>query len=400
MTELKSVAFAAAALCAATPACAGPAADWNATAVAATAAPPNSVLQSRVLAIVQGAVFDAANAVEQRYPPMAVDVRAAPGASVDAAIASAAHGVLVRLAPAQKQTLDAALQASLDRIPAGAGKIDGINAGSEAAEKWIARRAKDGADAKVAFSPSAGAGKWQPTPPQNVPAILTQWGTVTPFAIRSAHLPDVKGPPALDGEAFAKDLAEVRELGARNSRTRTADQTASAIFWTIQTPVVWNAAARAASAARGLAPVEEARVLALVNFACADSQIAGFEMKYRAPYWRPITAIRAGGAADAGWEPLIVTPPHPEYPSAHSLCSGAAEAVLKGVFDADKVEVAVTYPPGFGVTRSWSSFSQISLDVQGARVWGGIHFRTAVVDGRDIGRRIGEQVLARFSPAR
>ncbi len=401
MPNSKPVALAVAMLALAAAAQADSVSDWNATALAATAVPPNSVLQSRVLAIVQGAVFDAANAVERRYPPMGGEVRAATGASIDAAVASAAHGVLVRLAPAQQAMLDGALVAALAKVREGPAKTDGINAGSEAAEKWIALRAKDGADAKVVFTPTAGAGKWQPTPPQNVPGILPQWGGVAPFVLKSARQFDLRGPPAPGSDAFARDLAEVRDVGARDSRTRTADQTASAIFWTIQTPVVWNVAARAASAARGLGVLEGARVLALVNFACADSQIAGFEMKYRMPHWRPVTAIRqSGNAADAGWEPLLATPPHPEYPSAHLLCSGAAEAVLKGYFGSDKVAASVTFPPGFGVTRSWSSFSQIAQDVESARIWGGIHYRTADVDGRELGQRIGEFVLEKFAAAR
>ncbi|HET9576614.1 MAG TPA: vanadium-dependent haloperoxidase [Usitatibacter sp.] len=373
-------------------------ADWNATAIAVTATPPNSILQSRVLAIVQGAMFDAAIAVERRYPPMGADVIAGPEASQQAAIAAAAHGILSRLAPGQQVALDAALAATLAKVPPGAPRTNGINAGTEVAEKWIALRARDGADAKGTYTPAAGAGKWQPTPPANLPAILPGWGAVKPFVLKSAHQFDLKGPPAPASEAFARDLAEVRDLGARESSTRTADQTAAAIFWTIQTPVVWNAAARAASAARSLGSLESARVLALVNFACADSQIAGFEMKYRVSHWRPVTAIRQGG--DAGWEPLLATPPHPEYPSAHMLCSGAAEAVLKGYFGADRVNVSVMYPPGAGITRSYGSFSQIAQEVEGARVWGGIHYRSADVDGRDLGRRIGEYVLEKFPPAR
>jgi hypothetical protein len=395
--DSSSAVLAAAILAVATPAHADVVSDWNATALIVTAVPPNSILQSRALAIVQAAVFDAANAIERRFPTMGFGVQAPPGALVDAAVASAAHGVLVRIAPTQRGLLDAALDASLAKLQPGQGKTDGINVGSEVAEKWIALRAKDGADAKVTWSPPAGTGKWQPAPPANLPGILPQWGTLTPFAIKSARQFEAKGPPAPTSEAFARDLAEVRDVGARDSRTRTADQTAAAIFWTIQTPVVWNTAARAASADRGLSPVETARALALVNFACADSQIAGFEMKYRTAHWRPITAIRASGnATDTNWEPLLMTPPHPEYPSAHLLCSGASEAVLKGLFG-DKVHVSVTYPPGSGTTRTWSSFSQISQEVEGARIWGGIHYRTSDVDGRDIGRRIGEHVLEKFS---
>jgi hypothetical protein len=195
-------------------------------------------------------------------------------------------------------------------------------------------------------------------------------------------------------------------VGARDSLTRTADQTAAAIFWTVQTAVPWHAAARAASAARGLSLADNARLFALLSLATADSQIVAFNEKYERPHWRPITAIRAAVdlnvpdlRGDAGWEPLLVTPPHPEYPSAHAVFSGAAEAVLRGFFRGDAVEVSVTAPGPFGVTRTFRSFSALSAEVEDARVWGGIHFRSADVDGAEVGRRIGERALREFAVA-
>ena len=187
---------------------------------------------------------------------------------------------------------------------------------------------------------------------------------------------------------FARDFDEVKSVGARNSTTRTADQTAAAIFWTVQTAVPWHAAARAASAAKGLSLSENARLFALLSVASADSQIIAFEEKYKRPHWRPITAIRAATdlniaalKGDIGWEPLLVTPPHPEYPSAHAMFSGAAEAVLRGFFGSDEVDVSVTAPGPFGVTRTYRKFSELTEEVDNARVWGGIHFRSADVDG-------------------
>ena len=193
-------------------------------------------------------------------------------------------------------------------------------------------------------------------------------------------------------------------MGARNSTTRTADQTAAAIFWTVQTAVPWHAAARAASAAKGLSLSENARLFALLSMASADSQIIAFAEKYNRPHWRPITAIRAAAdlnmaalKGDIGWEPLLVTPPHPEYPSAHAMFSGAAEAVLRGFFGNDEVDVSVTAPGPFGVTRTYRKFSELTEEVDNARVWGGIHFRSADVDGSEIGRKIGEIILREFA---
>jgi hypothetical protein len=373
------------------PAAADVVTDWNQVAIQATATPPNALLQARVLAATHVAMLEALQA----------------GRTLDAggrvaAAAAAAHGVLSRLTTGQGDALDAALKRTLDPIPP-AGRTDGLALGGEIAEKIAAQRRADGADAKVSFTPTAGVGRWWPTPPANSPALLPHWGSVKPFVLDPVTRFPLKGPPRHDSPEFARELDEVRTLGARLSSARTADQTAAAIFWTVQTLVPWNAAARAAAAAHGSTPEENARLFAALNVACNDAHVAAFEAKYRIQHWRPITAIRARaapGAADTSWEPLLGTPPHPDYPSTHATCSGAAEAVLKGFFGRDEVAVSVTYPPVFGVTRSYTSFSQMAREVDEARIWGGIHFRSADVDGHDLGRRVGEYVLARFPAPR
>jgi hypothetical protein len=247
----------------------------------------------------------------------------------------------------------------------------------------LARRTGDGSDARIAAVGGTRRDRWVPTPPGNLPPILTQWGGVTPFLVPNVAQLPIKDPPGLSTPEFAREFDEVKRLGARHSATRTADQTAAAIFWTVQTLVPWNAAARAAAL-----------------------QIAEFAIKYRLPRWRPVTAIRNAAVlndarfpADPSWEPLLGTPPQPDDPSAHATCSGAAEAVLVAAFG-DRVDVSVMHPPVFGVTRTYRSFSQIADEVDDARVWGGIHFRTADVAGRDLGRRIGELALKSFPSAR
>jgi hypothetical protein len=406
MRLLAAAALMAAATLPGAPARADAVTEWNVIALNATALPPNSILQSRALAIVHAAIYDAVRAVEPTRGAYAVEIGAPAGTSIEAAVVAAAHAALVRVARAQRSMLDAALNLSLAKIADGHGKTDGIALGTQIAERIVALRASDGAAAQATFAPRPGVGLYQPTPPQSLPAILPQWGAVTPFVLRSRTGLDFKGAPAAGSAQFARDFAEVRSVGARDSLTRTADQTAAAIFWTVQTAVPWHAAARAASAARGLSLADNARLFALLSLATADSQIVAFNEKYERPHWRPITAIRAAVdlnvpdlRGDAGWEPLLVTPPHPEYPSAHAVFSGAAEAVLRGFFRGDAVEVSVTAPGPFGVTRTFRSFSALSAEVEDARVWGGIHFRSADVDGAEVGRRIGERALREFAVA-
>jgi hypothetical protein len=380
--------------------------DWNVIAVNATAVPPNSILQSRVLAIVHGAIYDAVRAVEQKGAAYAVDLKAPPGSSIDAAVATAAQGVLMRLTPAQRPMLESALKTALAKIADGKPKTDGIRIGSEVAEKIVALRGTDRSDANVTFTPTPGAGLYQLTPPGFMPAILPQWGSVTPFVLRGRSGLEFKGPPAITSAEFARDFDEIKSVGARNSTTRTADQTAAAIYWVVQTGVPWFAAARAQSMAKKLSTTENARLFALLSMATADSQIVGFDEKYKRPHWRPVTAIRAAVdlniptlKGDANWEPLIVTPPQPDYPSAHCIFSGAAEAVLRDFFGSDDVNVSVTFPAPFGVTRSYRKFSEMAEEVENARVWGGIHFRSADRDGSEVGRKIGAIVMRDFPKA-
>lgn len=382
--------------------------DWNALAINATAIPPNSILQSRVLAIVHVAMHEAARTTDQRAPANTIEFKAPVWTSLDAAVAAAAHGTLVKLAPTQRPMLDAALSATLAKVGNSPqmhpnAKAEGVAIGTRVADKIIALRATDRSDVQVAYSLDAGPGRYQLTPPNLLPAILMQWGSVTPFFKGTTGL-EVKGPPALSSAEFAKDFEEVKAIGARNSTTRTADQTAAAIFWTVQTGVPWYAAARAAAIAKHGSVADNARLFAILAAATADSQIACFDEKYKHNFWRPITAIRNAAElnnpalkADPKWEPLLITPPQPDYPSAHACFSGAAEAVLRGYFGSDEVNVSVTFPLPFGVTRTYKRFSQMAQEVNDARVWGGIHFRRADTDGHALGFEIGEIAMRDFA---
>jgi PAP2 superfamily len=378
--------------------------DWNRIAVEATAVPPNSILQSRVLAITHAAMYDAARLINQKPALFVTGIQPDGPSSLEAAVAAAGHTVLRRLTPpAQSAAVDAAYKSALSSVAEGSPKTNGVKLGEMVAEKLLEMRDADGSTQKADIKLKDGPGYYQLTPPHSMPPILPQWGGVHPFVIRLADGYNTKGPPHFDSAQFKADFDEVKLLGARHSSVRTADQTAAAIFWTVQTGVPWFAAARAAAAERSVDVLDNLHLFALLSVAVADSQIACFKDKYDRLHWRPITAIRAAAAlkiatlvGDSAWEPLLGTPPHPEYPSAHACFSGAAEAVLRGELKTDLVKVSVTFPPMFGVTRTFNSFSAISKEVNDARVWGGIHFRSADIDGHELGWRVGEAVLRDF----
>lgn len=372
--------------------------DWNQTALRATEIadmPPPA--QLRVMALVHAAIYDAINGMERKFTRYAIEATVIPDASVEAAAAGAAYETLDRLFPQQKVMTAAALAVSLKEIADGPARANGLRIGREVAEKLLALRLNDGASDRASYEFSKGDGVYQSTPPMEMKPVLPHWRAVKPFLLTSNRQFPLAGPPAVGSPNFIKDLDEVKRLGAKASTERTSQQTAIAIHWAGSEVTPLNAVARAAASNAKLSLVDEARLFALMNMAMADALIAGFEAKYSFNHWRPVTAIRA--SSDPAWEPLLVTPPHQDYPSGHALAAGAAVAVLQAVIGSDQVKASYVYPP-LGVLRRWERFSQIVKEVEDARVWGGIHFRTADEHGTHLGQQIAEYGLKTFMLAK
>jgi hypothetical protein len=207
-------------------------------------------------------------------------------------------------------------------------------------------------------------------------------------------------PPALSSARYARDFAEVKEVGARDSARRSPDQTAAAAFWTAFAAPTWNSAARQAVARHpGLSLVERARLFALMTGAMADAAVVGWAAKFRYGVWRPVTAIRLADTdgndatgADAGWEPLITTPPFPCYVSGHAIFAGAAARVLAGVLGDDRMNLEITNAD-LGLTRSFHSFSELAQEAHEVRIWSGVHFRSSQEQGLAAGQRIAAAIL-------
>ena len=368
--------------------------DWNVTALGLTQS-SSPQIEMRTLAMTHVAMFDAVNAVTRTYQPYMNPVPTAPaGASAEAAAAAAAHAVLVSTYPLQKPALDAALQAWLAKLPDGDAKTNGGTLGRLVAEQCIAMRSSDGWNARVAYTPPTGPGNWQPAPPSMGPFASVFWAEVKPFFLKSSTEVTAPGPLAVDSPQYAKELDEVRRMGRRDSTERSADQTAAAIFTLVNGGQIWNAAARAAVAAKGTPMPENARIFAVINMAALDAVIAGWEVKRKVGTWRPVTAIRAAtGNPDPKWEPLINTPPHPDYVSGHSVTSGAWSRSLQLLFGNDGAPFSATF--GGALTRHFTGFSQAATEIENARVWAGIHTRTADEHGTALGRKVGELAVQR-----
>jgi hypothetical protein len=368
--------------------------EWNLAATTATGL-IGSPAQARALATAHGAAFEAANAIQPRYAAYLKTLAPPPDTSPDAAAASAMYVVLSTMIPAQRSAFEGAYKSIIGKITEGEAKERGVAFGGEVAKLFLEVRANDGMNATAEYKPLTGPGQWKPTPPAEAPMTLPNLANVLPFTAKAFGFLKVEGPPALDSAAYAGDVDEVRQVGSRNSTTRTADQTASAIFWYITTPVPWQAAARAAAKKINLGLVDSARLFALMNMAGADAYIAGWQIKQKTNFWRPITAIREGiRNPDPSWEPLLGTPPHPDYPSAHSIYSGATAEVVRRLIGIDQLTFSsVLALPTGPLVRSWNSLSEAEKDVMGARIWAGIHFRTADEHGIALGHAIAENAV-------
>src|SRR5882724_1447025 len=403
--------------------------DWNAVAIdVLVLGGQNPVVMTRGLAMAHLAVHDALNAIDRRYEPYLYDARAepsaAPGAAVAAAMRDALVGALTGFGTPERQAkgkerADAAFAAALTTIPEGRPRRDGIAVGQAAAAAMLTLRKADGATVQVAYTPGTQPGQWRPHPNPvpanppipdttlalgNLPAMLPQWGQMLPFTMRAPWQFRLRPPPALTSETYTRDYNEVKRLGGKQSMVRTAAQDEIARFWYEASAQGWNRIARIIAGQRVLDRWEQARLFALLNAAMADGYIAGADTRYLYNFWRPVTAIRAGGsdgndatAGDPTWETFMNTPPLPDYPSTHSVLGGAAAVVMSRFLGTDQVSFTMTSGPPFaGITRSFTSFSQAQEENGDSRMYSGIHFRNSTVAGILQGEQIGRQTFAQY----
>ncbi|MCW6052205.1 phosphatase PAP2 family protein [Lyngbya sp. CCAP 1446/10] len=382
--------------------------DWNGVMLnavrTANSAPPQA---SRNMAMVQAAVYDSVNSISKKYSPYRISIDAPAGTSPEAATAAAALRVLVSLYPAQAATFNEAYASSLAKIPDGKSKEDGIALGQQVADQIIALRSADGTKTEVPYIPSTEPGLWTPTTPGFAVGLAPQWPGVTPFVMTSGPQFRTEGPLAIDTAKYAEEVNFVKEIGKSDSLTRTPDQTAIANFWangagTFTPPGHWNQIAQDAAAMAGSSLEDNARLFALLNFALADAAVVSWDTKYKYNLWRPVTAIREADrdnnpntTADPLWTPLLTTPPFPEYTSGHSTFSGAAEPVLNAVFGSD-YGFADKGDKSVNSLRTFDNFAQAAEESGMSRLYGGIHFMTANLDGLSSGRNLGNYVVQNF----
>lgn len=377
---------------------------WNKVMLATiVAGGTNPLVTTRTAAIVQTAVFDSVNGIQRKYTPIHANIPKPKGASVAAAVIESAYVTLVALYPSQQATLDAERNSSIAKLHASPNAIMlGQQYGALVAADILTWRSTDGFEPPPPpFLGGDDIGQWRPTPPDFTPGAGPQFATMVPWSIRSPKQFRPVGPPSLTSDEYAADFNEVKTWGNAVGSPRTPDQTLLAIFWAGSAPAFWNRIALSVIDNHPrMTLIRKARVLALLNITVADAAIACWDAKYYYEFWRPITAITLadldGNPAtdvDPSWTPLLgITPPHPEYVSGHSTFSGSAAAVLAHFFG-DNTAFLIDSERVPGVWRAFPSFSAAVSEIHNARVFGGIHFRTACINGSAVGIKVERFVM-------
>ena len=415
----------------------------------------NPGVPTRAMAMMNGSIYDAFQAIDRTHAPFKVNTFA-PGASADAAASQAAYRVLSDIYPEYQATLDSTLATRLGAVPNGAAKTAGINLGNSIAQQYITAHQNDGWTLPDAYTPTVGPGHWS-TDPMVVPNIQkgwgSDWGSVTTWAIPTPDSFDAVTTfriSDMNTQRYTDAFNEVKAYGRRVSAVRTADQTAIGLFWaydrpgTGAPPVLFTDNLIDIGNAIGNTPAQNARLFAMATVAQADAVIAAWDTKYEQDFWRPITGIRgaendgnANTTADPNWEYLGApggdpgsatddfTPPFPAYTSGHATMGGAIYKSLQnfyGTNDFAAADAAIgvdlvtgqytlhSIEAGSGGARNYDRFTQsgplgpgLENSPEGensmSRIYLGIHWRMDQEDGQALGRAVADYVAANFFQA-
>jgi hypothetical protein len=362
------------------------------------------------------AMFDAINAIEREFTPYHVRLRFASG-SPHAAAAQAAHDVLVAINPGATATYDAALVRQLGDHPSDFVQR-GAAVGARVAKQVVAWRQNDGWVVSP-FPPYAEPplpGRWQPTPPANANAAFTHMLSAAPMALHTPtqYLPSP--PPSLTSPEYAADLNEIKLIGKSDSQMRSPEQTAIARLWNGNATTgvgtatnfmsIWNDIAGDVAREWRLSPVETARVFVLLNVSVHDGLQTAQASKFVYGLWRPVTAIRQADSdlnpatdADAGWLPLLATPPYPSYGGNMATVGASAARALQLAFGKNAIRVTAKWKQSGGlpdVSHQFDGFREVAEEHSNSRIFGGIHYRFDQEAGQKIGKATAEFVHANF----
>lgn len=386
--------------------------DWNNALLNAIKIQEiDAAIASRQLAILHAAIFDSINGIKRNAEPYLAKKPRPPHFASEVAAANAAAVKVLRSLysdPVLNAGFTILYAQILADIPRGNARVKGILWGESVADQTLSARAQDGSDITISPPQSSLPGSWMPTPPSFSPFLVPQWGFIKPFTLLTGAQFRPKNPPSLNSAQYAMEFNEVKLLGSLENSTRTSEQTEIALFWNAINPVShWNYIAQTVAAQKGNNVAQNARLFALLNLALADAGIVAWDAKFTFNFWRPITAIHNANrddnrqtTIDESWNSLIINPPFPDYVSGHSVFSGAAAMILASFFNSDVISFSSSTNGDPNVTRNFTSFSSAAAEASLSRILGGIHFRSAIEEGINAGKKIGTWTYSHFLQTR
>ena len=363
-----------------------------------------SFIGIRALTMTHIAIHDALNAIDRKYRPYAFSGNE-PNADPTAACSQAAYEILMMVYPNREDTIKSVLNAWMDSVPEGNAKTRGIALGKKSAQAILQLRENDGHQANGDYTPMTKPGDYQYTPEFEGYVWKPDFSQVLPFTLDSLTQFRSPLPPELNSDAYTASYNEVKLYGTNNSDVRDADQTNFAHWWAEFAEHGWNRIGRITAAERNLSLWETARMFALINMDIYDIYLVSFDSKYFYDTWRPYTAIRQGEQdgnpntkGDPDWQPEMLTPPWPEYPSAHAAVGAGGAEIVKSVFGTPKVSFTMksTMALPESQMRSYRDLDSAAQDCADSRIMNGFHFRFATEEGMQQGRKVARHVVENF----
>ncbi len=391
--------------------------------VRAGGGPPGPI--SRGGAMMHGAIYDAVNSIVPTHAPYLISVPTTTDASLEAAIAYAAHDTLAAAFPSTTIDLAGALAGALAGLTPPASVSAGKAIGRACAAAMIRERDGDGADDATPYVNTSQPGDWVPT--GSGPAASPHWPKVKPFGMVSGSQFRPPRPGGylsktemLRSAEYTAQYNEVKRLGAATGSARTPEQTEIAMFWandldgSYKPPGHLFAITKVVAEQKMLDVVENARLFALVALAMADAGICAWDAKYSTDLdlWRPETAIHEAhrtGNPDIGeddtWRPLSTnragehfSPNFPAYVSGHATFGAAHASIMRLFFGTDNVTFSVTSEDPIldsNVPRTFNSFTEAARENARSRVYLGVHFQWDGDHGYHAGTALAEYIFGR-----
>lgn len=362
-----------------------------------------SFIGVRALAMTHLAIHDVLNAIEPQYTPYCFESMSG-GADPVSALTEAARSIMTTAYPGRKDTIDLVCDRWLSTVPNGTARSKGIELGSQVAGKLISLRQGDGHEKQGEYTPMTKPGDYRYTPGFDW-VWKPDFSYAKPFTLDSVSQFRCPPPPPLASKAYASDWNEVKAYGAKESLVRSADQTHIAHWWAEFGEHAWNRIGRIVATQHDLPLYETARMFALINMNLYDFYLVTFDSKYHYDTWRPITAIHNADTdgnpstnSDQQWQPEMITPPWPEYPSAHAGVGSAGAEILTHVLGTAQVafEMESTTALAGSPVRAYTHLDSAANDCADSRIYNGYHFRFATEAGKRQGRDVARYVHAHF----